>query len=95
MANDLRVALVAYRTAQRRMLERWADGDEAVRRELWQDLHACEELANAVLEGETLYQCPRCNSGPRPREEWSTRYGIMTCGICLPHGYVIMPEVVA
>lgn len=41
---------------------------------------------------EKMYQCPQCGSGPRPREQWSTRYGIMTCGICLNLGYVILPE---
>ena len=39
-----------------------------------------------------VYQCPRCKSGPRPRDQWASRYGIMTCGICLNQGFVIMPE---
>lgn len=41
---------------------------------------------------EKVYQCPRCRSGPRPRGQWATRYGIMTCGVCLNLGYVIIPE---
>jgi hypothetical protein len=46
-----------------------------------------------MTSGEPLYQCPRCKSGPRPKGEWATRYGIMTCGVCLSRGgYVIMPE---
>lgn len=46
-------ALVEYRKAQRRMLERWADGDEAVKKELWRALHDCEPAANAALEAIT------------------------------------------
>lgn len=38
----LQGALRAYIKAQSRMLERWADGDENVKRDLWQALHACE-----------------------------------------------------
>jgi hypothetical protein len=34
------------------MLERWAEGDEAVKRELWQALHACEEAGRAALHTE-------------------------------------------
>lgn len=41
---------------------------------------------------ETTYKCPRCHSGPRPRDQWASRYGIMTCGVCLNLGYVILPE---
>lgn len=43
------------------------------------------------MAGETLYRCPRCYSGPRPRDEWASRYGVMTCGSCLSQGWVIMP----
>lgn len=45
-----------------------------------------------MVEAENVYQCPRCKSGPRPRDQWATRYGIMTCGICLNQGFVILPE---
>ena len=45
-------ALLAYRLAQGRMLEDWAEGDEAVKRRLWQELHACEEAAEAYFRGE-------------------------------------------
>lgn len=42
-------ALKAYRAAQRRMLDKWADGDEAVKRGLWQRLHECEAAADSAL----------------------------------------------
>lgn len=42
-------ALWKYRSAQRRMLDKWADGDNAVKTELWRGLHDCEKLADAVL----------------------------------------------
>lgn len=43
-------ALTAYRTAQRRMLERFSEGDERVKRDLWRDLHECEAAADAALK---------------------------------------------
>ena len=43
-------ALVAYRSAQRRMLEQWAESSEEKRKQLWQDLHACEAAATAAIE---------------------------------------------
>jgi len=43
-------ALLAYRSAQRRMLEQWAEGSEEKRRQLWQDLHACEAAATLAIE---------------------------------------------
>jgi len=43
-------ALVAYRSAQRRMLEQWAESSEEKRRQLWQDLHACEAAATLAIE---------------------------------------------
>lgn len=48
--DRLREALEAYFRAQCRMLKNWAEGDKAVKRKLWQDLHACEEDARAALE---------------------------------------------
>lgn len=42
-------ALRAYLKAQRRMLDKWADGDENVKRDLWRDLHACEVAAESAL----------------------------------------------
>ena len=42
-------ALRSYRRAQRRMLDRWSEGDENVKRELWRDLHACEAPAEIAL----------------------------------------------
>ena len=46
----LRTALRAYIHAQRRMLEKWADGDAAVKQRLWQDLHACEDPVADALD---------------------------------------------
>lgn len=42
-------ALRAYVLAQSRMLEGWAEGDEAVRTALWQNLHACENEGREAL----------------------------------------------
>lgn len=42
-------ALHAYMKAQRRMLNRWSEGDEAVKQQLWRDLHACEAIAVDAL----------------------------------------------
>lgn len=42
-------ALIAYRSAQRRMLDRWSEGDDDVKQELWQKLHACEAAADAAI----------------------------------------------
>lgn len=50
--DRLASALHAYRNAQRRMLEKWAEGDENVKRDLWQSLHACEAAATAALDGD-------------------------------------------
>lgn len=46
---NLSNALRAYLSAQRRMLDRWADGDVLVKNELWRALHACEVAAVAAL----------------------------------------------
>lgn len=43
-------ALKAYVKAQRRMLERWSEANEAKRNELWRELHACEDRACDALE---------------------------------------------
>jgi hypothetical protein len=43
-------------------------------------------------ETTTLYRCPRCKGTPRPKSEWATRYGIITCGTCLQQGCVILPD---
>ncbi len=42
-------ALRAYVLAQGRMLDRWADGDDNVKRYLWKNLHACEDAARKAL----------------------------------------------
>lgn len=42
-------ALQAYVHAQSRMLDRWADGDEKVKGELWISLHKCELAAREAL----------------------------------------------
>lgn len=43
-------ALDAYVRAQGRMLDRWAEGDDAVKKSLWRGLHACEDAGRAALE---------------------------------------------
>ena len=43
-------ALWDYRNAQRRMRDKWAEGDENVKQTLWHNLHACEEKASAALD---------------------------------------------
>lgn len=47
--DELVAALKAYRLAQGRMLDRWSDADQALKKELWSNLHACEDAAMAVL----------------------------------------------
>jgi hypothetical protein len=47
---QLREALTGYVKAQSRMLERWADADLDVRRQLWQELHVCEYTGRTALE---------------------------------------------
>lgn len=39
-----------YRSAQRRILEKWADGDHIVKAGLWKDLHKCEDAATEAIE---------------------------------------------
>lgn len=48
--NLFRRALRSYVVAQGRMLNRWSEGDDRVKADLWKDLHACEHLAREVLE---------------------------------------------
>lgn len=36
--------------AQSRMLDKWADGDEAVKQQLWRDLHKAGDEAREALE---------------------------------------------
>lgn len=50
----LRESLDEYLTAQSRMADRWADGDPALKSELWRDLHACENPARAILKETSL-----------------------------------------
>lgn len=47
--EKMRDALVAYRYVQRKMLEKWSEGDERVKAGLWAALHKCEALADAAL----------------------------------------------
>lgn len=42
-------ALREYVKAQGRMLERWADADDAAKVVLWNNLHACEDAGRAAL----------------------------------------------
>lgn len=46
----LREVLRKYAAAQSRMLQKWADGDAAVKNQLWRDLHSLEDGARALLE---------------------------------------------
>ena len=41
--------LIKYRYAQRAMRDKWADGDKRVKSTLWKNLHACEILADNIL----------------------------------------------
>ena len=47
-----REALWNYRDAQRRMLHKYHEGDEAVKRDLWRNLHTCESRASELLDDE-------------------------------------------
>lgn len=48
--NVLREALEALGLAQSRMLNKWADGDQAVKDRLWRDLHSKEDQWRDALE---------------------------------------------
>jgi hypothetical protein len=48
-APALLEALRAYVVAQSRLMDRWAEGDAAVRVELWNSLHACEAAGRAAI----------------------------------------------
>lgn len=45
-----KAALRAYLYAQRRMLEKWAEGSDELKTGLWRNLHACEDAAVAALD---------------------------------------------
>lgn len=47
--HEMLEALKDYLYAQRRMLEKWADGDNNVKNGLWRKLHSCEEKAVSVI----------------------------------------------
>ena len=54
---EARTALQGYVRAQRRILERWAESDDAVKARLWSSLHMCENeyetaIDAAMTEGE-------------------------------------------
>jgi hypothetical protein len=46
----LREALEPLGLAQSRMLDKWSDGDQAVKGRLWQDLHSKEDQWRDALE---------------------------------------------
>ncbi len=46
----LRETLRSYIQAQSRMLDAWAEGDEAVKQTLWRNLHELELGARDLLE---------------------------------------------
>jgi len=49
-ADKLYYALVKYVKAQVNMLNKWAEGDDAVKNDLWKRLHECEPDAMEALE---------------------------------------------
>lgn len=59
---QLRDALKNYVKAQSRMLEKWADGDENVKQDLWRNLHACEQAGRAALDLTAAAQIPEANA---------------------------------
>ena len=46
----LRETLRSYIVAQSRMLDNWSEGDEAVKRTLWRNLHELEHGARELLD---------------------------------------------
>jgi len=65
MSEKMRDALVAYRYVQRKMLEKWSEGDERVKADLWAALHKCEALADAALAEQPTQpdgQCSYCRT---------------------------------
>ncbi len=49
-ADNLYYALVKYVKAQCNMLNRWSEGDESVKKDLWMRLHSCEIAGMEALE---------------------------------------------
>lgn len=47
----LTMALTQYIVASSRMRDRWAEGDDAAKQKLWNDLHSCEQPARDLLTG--------------------------------------------
>lgn len=45
--------------AQGRMLDRWAEADDAVKRSLWRDLHDAGDHLRDLLEGRPCHGCGR------------------------------------
>jgi hypothetical protein len=60
--QELRTALEAYVKAQGRMLDRWAEGDSAVKADLWKALHECEEAGRKALATPRRIPCERENA---------------------------------
>jgi hypothetical protein len=48
--NEVLAMLKKYRVAASRMCDRWADGDKAVKNELWKNLHGLESDALEIIE---------------------------------------------
>jgi hypothetical protein len=63
--QELRTALEAYVKAQGRMLDRWAEGDSAVKADLWKALHDCEEAGRKALANPCCEETP-CQWGDHP-----------------------------
>ena len=55
-----------YVLAQSRMADRWAEADDAVKRQLWKDLHFCEAGGREAL---TALEADRSEGTPSERSE--------------------------
>jgi hypothetical protein len=53
--TKLKQALRRYVLVQSRMLDRWSESDDLVKKELWQNLHSCETEAIELLEEKELH----------------------------------------
>lgn len=58
VANKMYYALVAYIKAQCNMLNKWAEGDDNVKNDLWKRLHNCEHEGMEAIEAWEKYTIP-------------------------------------
>ena len=59
--SEVLTMLKKYRVAASRMCDRWAEGDQAVKHELWKNLHELEAEAIEVIE-----RAERRTNSPNP-----------------------------